>query len=86
MVQSKASGLWLRYAALHPGTIQGKEGIKCCHLATLAAAASTPIKLRVQKGAEMKLSRKPFQSFSSSLSSLFFQSVRLTVSTSQWAK
>ena len=21
--------------ALHPGAIQGKEGIKCCHLATL---------------------------------------------------
>ena len=48
------SGFWtmapLRYAAkfdpflsldcaLHPGTIQGKEGIKFCHLATLAAAA-----------------------------------------------
>ena len=45
-----ASGLWLRYAtlqnmipsfpwivphALHPGAIQGKEGIKFCHLATL---------------------------------------------------
>ena len=43
-------GLWLRYAtlqnlipsfpwiaphALHPGAIQGKEGIKFCHLATL---------------------------------------------------
>ena len=46
----RASGLWLRYAtlqnlipsylglrphALHPGAIQGKEGIKFCHLATL---------------------------------------------------
>ena len=46
----RASGLWLRYAALqnlipsfpwivphalHPGAIQGKEGIKCYHLATL---------------------------------------------------
>ena len=46
----RASGLWLRYAALqnlipsfpwiappalHPGTIQGKEGIKFCHLATM---------------------------------------------------
>ena len=46
----QASGLWLRYAALqnlipsfpwiaphalHPGAIQGKEGIKSCHLATL---------------------------------------------------
>ena len=45
-----ASGLWLRYTtlqnlipsfpyiaphALHPGAIQGKEGIKFCHLATL---------------------------------------------------
>ena len=46
-------GLWLRYAtlqnlipslpwivpphAIHPGTIQGKEGIKLYHLATLAA-------------------------------------------------
>ena len=46
-----ASGLWLRYAtpqnlmpsfpwiapphALHPGAIQGKEGIKFCHLAAL---------------------------------------------------
>ena len=50
----RASGLWLRYAALqnlipsfpwivphalHPGAIQGKEGIKFCHLATLAAGA-----------------------------------------------
>ena len=26
--------------ALHPGAIQGKEGIKFCHLATLAAAAA----------------------------------------------
>ena len=48
----RASGLWLRYATLqkfdpflsldcaprplHPGAIQGKEGIKFCHLATLA--------------------------------------------------
>ena len=47
----RASGLWLRYAALqnlipsspwiaplalHPGAIQGKEGIKFCHLATLS--------------------------------------------------
>ena len=37
-----ASGLWLRYAALqnltlHPGAIQGKEGIKFCYLATLIA-------------------------------------------------
>ena len=46
----RASGLWLRYAALqnlipsfpwivphtlHPGAIQGKEGIKFCYLATL---------------------------------------------------
>ena len=46
-------GLWLRYAtlqnlipsvpwiapdALHTGTIQGKEGIKFCHLATLVGA------------------------------------------------
>ena len=46
----RASGLWLRYAtlqnlipsfpwiaphALHPGAIQGKEGIKFCNLATL---------------------------------------------------
>ena len=39
------SGLWLRYAtlqnliphALHPGPIQGKEGIKFCHLATLGS-------------------------------------------------
>ena len=45
----RASGLWLRYAALqnlipsfpwiaphalHPGAIRGKEGIKFCHLAT----------------------------------------------------
>ena len=43
-----ASGLWLCYAAmqnliphaLHPGAIQGKEGIKFCHLATLKP--STP--------------------------------------------
>ena len=47
----RASGLWLRYTrlqslipsfpriappALHPGTIQGKEWIKFCHLAILA--------------------------------------------------
>ena len=46
----RASGLWLRYAALqnlipsfpwmaphalHPGAIQGKEGIKFCHLAIM---------------------------------------------------
>ena len=50
----RASGLWLRYAtlqnlipsfpwiappALHPGAIQGKEGIKFCHLATLVCSA-----------------------------------------------
>ena len=29
--------LGLRPHALHPGAIQGKEGIKFCHLATLAA-------------------------------------------------
>ena len=48
----RASGLWLRYAALqnvipsfpwiashalHPGAIQGKEGIQFCHLATLCS-------------------------------------------------
>ena len=48
----RASGLWLCYAnlqslipsfpwiasrALHPGAIQGKEGIKFCYLATLVA-------------------------------------------------
>ena len=42
----RASGLWLRYAMLQnlipsfpwiaPNVIQGKEGIKFCHLATLA--------------------------------------------------
>ena len=50
----RASGLWLRYAALqnlipsfpwiaphalHPGAIRGKEGIKFCHLATLVAGS-----------------------------------------------
>ena len=49
----RASGLWLRYTALqnlipsfpwiaphalHPGAIQGMEGIKFCHLATLQAS------------------------------------------------
>ena len=52
----RASGLWLRYAALqnlipsfpwtaphalHPGAIQGKEGIKFCHLATLKPGPGT---------------------------------------------
>ena len=43
----RASGLWLRYAALqnliglhphalHPGAIQGEEGIKFCHLAIIS--------------------------------------------------
>ena len=53
----RASGLWLRYAALqnlnpflelrphtlHPGAIQGKEGIKFCHLATLALGERRPL-------------------------------------------
>ena len=54
----QASGLWLRYAtqrnlipsfpwiaphALHPGAIQGKEGIKFCHLATLPQLWDVPI-------------------------------------------
>ena len=30
----------MRPHALHPGAIQGKEGIKFCHLATLAAGAA----------------------------------------------
>ena len=37
-VALRASGLWLRYAALQnftPGAIQGKEGIQFCHLATM---------------------------------------------------
>ena len=53
----RASGLWLRYTtlqnvipsfpwiaphALHPGAIQGKEGIKFCHLATLPPSSLTP--------------------------------------------
>ena len=52
----QASRLWLRYAtlqnliasfpwialhALHPGAIQGKEGIKFCHLATLMSKSAT---------------------------------------------
>ena len=44
-----ASELWIRYAtlqnlnALHPGAIQGKEGIKFCHLATLLQTLRTCI-------------------------------------------
>ena len=41
----RASGFWLPFLglrpyALHPGAIQGKEGIKFCHLATKTATAS----------------------------------------------
>ena len=40
-----ASGLWLCYAALQnliPGAIQGKEGIKFCHLATMSLKTRIP--------------------------------------------
>ena len=35
--------LGLRPHGPHPGAIQGKEGIKFCHLATLVAAPKEPI-------------------------------------------
>ena len=38
--------LGLRPHALHPGAIQGKEGIKFCHLATMIASITTAIDLR----------------------------------------
>ena len=63
----RASGLWLRYAALqslipsfpwiappalHPGAIQGKEGIKFCYLATLLteSSLSSPPPLQSNRG------------------------------------
>ena len=63
----RASGLWLRYAALqnlipsfpwnaphalYPGTIQGKEGIKFCHLATLRPSVHSLIIISHRRNGE----------------------------------
>ena len=75
----RASGLWLRYAtlqnwipsfglrphALHPGAIQGKEGIQFCHLATMPTPAYLHPRRRrggFCKGRALKAAKMPHPS------------------------
>ena len=45
---------WIAPHALHPGAIQGKEGIKFCHLATMVGESGR--RVRLLKGRENGLS------------------------------